>query len=255
VLRDFAMMSAMPHAIDDAQPWNNPLGPRSLAHALGLLKLTADDALLDIGCGRGEPLARALERWPCRGVGIDPDATAIDDAHERLAFAADRVSLQACEMGAADLTPGSFAAAICIGSSHAFGFEDALSACLGGVAKLLRPGGLLVLGEGYWKREPDAAYMEFTGMTPAEMRLEPDTFARFAELGWEAIFSVRSSDQEWDLFEGASCAKAEAAAHAAPDDTAAQELWSRRRHWRDGYLRWGRSTMGFGLYVLRAPAG
>jgi hypothetical protein len=25
----------------------------------------------------------------------------------------------------------------------------------------------------------------------------------------------------------------------------------RRRRWRDGYLRWGRSTLGFGFYVFR----
>lgn len=250
------MMPAMPHAMDDAQPWNNPLGPRSLAHALGLLALTADDTLLDIGCGRAEPLARALERWPCRAVGIDPDAAALADARERLAFAAERVELHPSTMDDASFEPGSFAAALCLGASHAFGRDDArLPACLDAVAELLRPGGLFVLGEGYWKREPDPSYMDFTGMTPAELRLEPDTFALFAEHGWACVFAARSSDTEWDLFEGASCARAEAAAHAAPSDEAAQQLWARRRHWRDGYLRWGRSTMGFGLYVLRAPAG
>lgn len=40
---------------------------------------------------------------------------------------------------------------------------------------------------------------------------------------------------------------------ASPDDPAALEALGRSRGWRDGYLRWGRATMGFGFYVFMKP--
>ena len=252
------MMAAMVHSEDQAQPWNSPVGPRTFAHAIGWLDLGPDDTLLDVGCGVGEHLALALERWPCRGVGVDPDGAALERARGRLAFAADRVRLQDRSMAEAELGAERLAAALCIGSSHAFGDmevpESCLPACLETLAGLLQPSGWLLLGEAFWRRKPDAAYLETTGMQAAELRLESDLFALFARHGYEAVLSVRSSDTEWDLFEGASCARSEAAAHAAPDDAAAQATWARKL-WRDAYLRWGRTTMGFGTYLLRAPAG
>ncbi len=39
-----------------------------------------------------------------------------------------------------------------------------------------------------------------------------------------------------------------------PDDPDAPAMLDRIRRWRDGYLRWGRDTMGFALYLHRVPA-
>jgi len=38
-----------------------------------------------------------------------------------------------------------------------------------------------------------------------------------------------------------------------PDDPDAAAMRKRIRTWRDGYLRWGRTTMGFALYLHRKP--
>ncbi|WP_222419909.1 class I SAM-dependent methyltransferase [Enorma burkinafasonensis] len=45
-----------------------------LEELLGKLGLTADDHLLDVGCGTGRVLAYAASRLPCRATGVELDA-------------------------------------------------------------------------------------------------------------------------------------------------------------------------------------
>lgn len=45
-----------------------------LEELLGKLDLTADDHLLDVGCGTGRVLAYAASRLPCRATGVELDA-------------------------------------------------------------------------------------------------------------------------------------------------------------------------------------
>ena len=45
-----------------------------LEELLGKLDLTADDRLLDVGCGTGRVLAYAASRLPCRVTGVELDA-------------------------------------------------------------------------------------------------------------------------------------------------------------------------------------
>ena len=41
---------------------------------------------------------------------------------------------------------------------------------------------------------------------------------------------------------------------ANPHDPDAQAMLERIRPWREAYLRWGRDTLGFGLYLFRLPS-
>lgn len=234
--------------------WNNPVDAASIDLALSLVEATATDRVLDVGCGTGEILARALERRPCSGVGVDPDIGALARARVRMEAVTDRVELLGCSLAEADLEPGSFAAALCVGSGHAFADEaDSLPGALRGLERLVRPGGVVVLGVGYWRRPPAAAYLEATGLQACEMRSLDETLVLVRDRGMELLACVRSSDAAWDRFESDFWARAEAAARESPEDPALRARWERVRGWRDAYLRWGRSTMGFVLLVLRTP--
>jgi hypothetical protein len=74
----------------------------------------------------------------------------------------------------------------------------------------------------------------------------------FAERkGLVPLYAAVSSDGEWDDFEWAHRRRHEEDAAFCPNTAQAQEDLVQSRRWRDGYLRWGRSTMGFGFYVYR----
>lgn len=49
--------------------------------------------------------------------------------------------------------------------------------------------------------------------------------------------------------------KVRSEAETNPDDPTLAARLKRIILWRDGYLRWGRATMGFGLYLFRVPQG
>jgi 23S rRNA (guanine745-N1)-methyltransferase len=50
---------------------------------VGLLALTGEDAVLDVGCGDGDHLAAIAERFGCEAHGVDISAAAIDAAAKR----------------------------------------------------------------------------------------------------------------------------------------------------------------------------
>jgi len=57
---------------------------------------------------------------------------------------------------------------------------------------------------------------------------------------------------EWDNFEWGYQRIIES--KAAAGDTAALTRRSARRAWMDAYLKWGRDTLGYGVYLFQKPA-
>ena len=240
----------------DGRTLNNPLDPSTLERALALVQADADGCVLDVGCGRGAMLERLLARLPCRGVGVDPRADEIDRARRRLARFGERVTLHACAMASVPVAPaeGSLDAALCVGASHAFGQgRDALPATFAALTRLLRPGGLLLLGEGCWRRPPEPEYLSAAGLDADELRPHHENVALGEAAGLRPIFAVTSSETAFDLFESAFWTEAEARARARPDDEQERARVEHVRRWRSAYLRWGHDTMGFALDVFRKP--
>lgn len=144
---------------------------------------------------------------------------------------------------------------ICLGSTHAFGKgEAAYPNALKGMAALVRPGGMLLVGEGYWKRPPAQPYLELIG-DPVGIYRDHAGNIKFADgQGLVPMYAAVSSDDEWDHFEWSHRMRIERERLLHPDDPAVAEKVARSREWRDGYLRWRRSTMGFGFYLFMKPS-
>ncbi len=65
--------------------------------------------------------------------------------------------------------------------------------------------------------------------------------------------SVASAD-DWDEYEWKYSASIERYAQERPDDPDVPAMLARIRRWGDGYLRWGRDTLGFGVYLFHRSA-
>lgn len=228
----------------------SPVSAEKMDRLLSLLPLTADQRVLDVGCGNAEVLMRLIERTGVVGVGVDPNAAMIALARRR---ARERISsgrLHVHDLAIADFVveEQSFAAALCIGASHAYGgYMHTLRA----FQRLVVPGGYILIGEGYWKREPVPAYLALLGATPDELTSHADTVARASTLGLTLLYSAVSSEDEWDVYEGLYCRAIEQYVAAHPDDPEAEDFRSFIRQWYNGYLQWGRDTLGFGFYLFR----
>lgn len=237
----------------------------TLAHAdrdiLGPLSDAALDAMLDrvhgtpartldVGCGKGALLARVHERFGGEVHGVEPNPDFAAATVNRLVANGAEFMVFESELEHAPLPRHGFDLAFCLGASHAFGTPDD---ALEGLAALVPPRGVVVLGEGYWRRDPDPEYAALLGGEDS-MRDHAGNAARGRAFGLSCEWARESTLEEWDAYEGAYAGAMRAWCDANPGDPETPAFRERIERWNAVYHRWGRDTLGFGLYVFRAHA-
>ena len=234
--------------------FNNPFSPERIENLLDELWLTADSKVLDVGCGEGELILRLVQRFNCEAVGVDVDETAVQTAHQKTANFAPNVTFHTAPFAELNFPANQFDACFSLGATHAFGeVGEALDNALASLKAITKPGGLIILGDGYWRQEPDPAYLQMTGIDPKELRTHDENIAAGQKIGLECVYAIKASRQEWDHFEGAFWLAAERDLLQNLGDAQLAAKVSRRRIWKKAYWQWGRETMGFGLYVFLVP--
>ncbi|MDQ0379820.1 SAM-dependent methyltransferase [Amycolatopsis thermophila] len=216
-----------------------PLGDDAVAALLGRAVPAEGARVLDLGCGGGEWLLRALELRPAaRAEGVDVARVALDHARREAGRRglADRLVLR--ELDAATFTADEpFDVVLCVGSTHAFG---GLLPALGAARKLLAPGGRVIVGEGYWERDPSPQAVEIFG----DLADLPTTVDAVTDDGWVPVYGHLSTRHELDDYEWSWTGSLAARALDQPDvlATAAEH----RHEWLRGY----RDSFGFLTLVL-----
>ncbi len=207
---------------------------------------------LDIGCGKGDLLVRFALRG-VRGIGVDRNPWFIADA-ERLAAAAGvagNLEWRTADAAVEPLVIGADIAA-CIGATGALGGPVTAP---GVVAHLLRPGGIGLIGEAFWREPPPAGTAEAFGMGPDEMVDLDATVARVAAGGLVPLAVVRASLAGWDAYEDAYAGAVERWADGHPDDPDREAFTEGAAMMRATWTAWRRASMGFAVIVVRRAAG
>jgi SAM-dependent methyltransferase len=220
----------------------NPLTPAKLDEVIEVLALPAGARVLDLGCGKGELLKRLAARYEIRGIGVDRSPALLDEARRR---APGGVTYVVADLSAF-ATGAPFDLAASLGAS-----VGGYRATLERLARHLHPGGLALLGEGYWRADPSRAYLAALEAKRDEMPDYPGLFAAAAEHGLEPRYAVTASVDDFDRYEWRWSLNGEryAAAHAGEpgvDDFLAWIRNGRRRYVELG----GRHTLGFGLFLF-----
>ena len=238
-------------------PFNNPIGSAKIDSVLGLLELPPDGRAIDAGCGMGELLLRAAGRHGVQGLGLDHDSKciAIAQANANARGLASRCQFIFEDARLFTAEPGTFDLAICVGSTHAFGMsEAAYPNTIERLQKLVKPGGYVLIGESYWRKTPAAEYLALIGEPVGIYRDHAENISFAEARGLMLLYATVASEDEWDDFEWRHYLNIRSKADSNPNDAALARRLARALQWRDGYLRWGRNTMGFGLYLFRAGA-
>jgi SAM-dependent methyltransferase len=229
-----------------------PIAAVPLFEALDVIAVSPVWRVLDAGCGRGGLLLDILAHYGCRGTGIDLDNDAIATAQrEAKARGLDgQASFEAVNARKYDQSER-FDLAMCIGASHAYENYESMLAHLSG---LIRATGYLLIGEGFWRKPPDDAYLEGYGLQADEMQSHAANARRAHAAGLEVIWSMVSRDEDWDRYEGLYRLSMAMHLRQTPDDPDHAAFAKRSSEWYDGYLRHGRETMGFSLYLMQRTA-
>lgn len=228
-----------------------PVGAPRMDRLLGLLRLESGAAVLDIGCGKAEVLVDLALRYGARVTGLDSSANALALAKAAFAGRAPDADATFVEGDVAEFEPVEpFDAIVWIGGPYLGG---SFAATVPALAAWLRPGGRLLLGQGFWMQPPAPAYLEATGIDAGELTDHPGTIACGTSAGLVLRYCCVSNRDEWDHFEGTIHANRERYAAEHPDAPDPQGRLDGARKWFAAQQRWGRDTMGFGFYIFAKP--
>lgn len=240
--------------MDDARLWElqadlalmNPTTPDRVLAAARLASVSAEDLVLDLGCGNGTVLALLAEAFDCRGLGIDcrPGAVLAARSLARARGLEDRVAFR-CDDAARPADPVHGATvALCLGAASAFGGIE------GAIAALRAPldaDGRAVLGERYWRTErvPPEFARDF-----ADCVTEYELLGIVREHDFSLAGIVRSGEPEFDAYEQAIWGACRAALERDPGD---DEVRAYLAGIQDEYLGYGREYVGWAMYVVSGP--
>lgn len=191
-------MDDLGHARYAELRWNAPLSDEHAATLVDRLDLQVADSVLDLGCGWAELLIRALERAGpgCSGVGVDTDEQLLVRGRAQAGERGVDGQLQLINAPAERWSEPADRV-LAIGVTHVWG---GTVAALQKLPALVRPGGRLLLGDGYWEREPsEAARATFGEQILSLTALVTEVLSA----GWRVLHQSSADQREWDEFESA----------------------------------------------------
>ena len=109
------------------------------------------------------------------------------------------------------------------------------------------------VGEPFWAAEPGDPYLAWLGMRRDAFGTHAGNVEAGVELGLTPLLALVSSGDDWDRYETLQWRAAARHAAAHPEDPDLPELLARVERGRHAYLTWGRSTLGWALYLFGRP--
>jgi SAM-dependent methyltransferase len=231
----------------------NPMSLAKTREMVEILRLKEDGHVLDVACGKAEFLCLVAERYEVTGTGIDASPFTSAAAKENVRARSLTGRIEILHMDGAKYEPDapeSHTMASCIGGSWVYGGHEGT---LKALRRMTRPGGLVLVGEPFWREDPEPEYLEKTGYVREQQGSHVGNVKAGEELGFAFLYSVVSSKDDWDRYESLQWQAAERYASSHPYDLDIEELLRKVRGNRDAYLRWGRECLGWALYLFRKP--
>ena len=157
--------------------------------------------------------------------------------------------MDAADHRAAD---GAFDITVCLGATWIHG---GLARTLVALSRATRPGGRIVVGHPHWRRPPTPEYLAESGLRLDDAGSIEANVAAGLGVGLRPWLVMASSEAEWDRYETLQWRAVERFLAEHPEDPDAAEIRARIERQRSEYLRWGRDTLGWAVYVFARPRG
>ena len=229
----------------------NPMSQIKLDGLFSLFKLKSGFKVLDIACGKGEPLIRLAELYNISGIGIDISPYFIKDCEKKKSERVPGSDIKFLEMDGAKYAPKInelFDLTMCIGASFVYnGFIETLKA----LKKMTKPNGLIVVGEPYWLKEPEDEYLKMSELKKEEFNSHFENINVGEKEGLNCIYTLVSNQDDWDNYETLQWWSVNDYITTNPDDPDNSELSNKTKKAKIEYLLHGRDTIGWAIYVFK----
>jgi len=229
----------------------NPMSVAKFEELIALLRLEPENRALDIASGKGEFLIRLAEQYGIEGIGVDLSPYFVSNARKHYQKRIPDAQLSFLEMDGADYkptAPENFSLVACIGASWIFdGYKETLIA----LSEMAAPDGWVVVGEPYWLKEPATKYLEAIDQKRNSFGTHDENMKVGQDLGLKPVYTLVSNKDDWDRYEGLQWYAAEDWARKNPEDPDVEEILKRVHKDRENYLRMGRETLGWAVYLFK----
>ncbi|WP_338703247.1 methyltransferase domain-containing protein [Streptomyces sp. Q6] len=229
---------------------HNPLTAEKLAALGASLHLSPGTRVLDLASGSGEMLCTWARDLGFTGTGVDISSVFTEQARAR-----------AAELGVADRVEFVHGDA----AGHVADQPVDLAACVGatwigggvaGTAELLdrslRPGGLMLIGEPYWRRTPpdEETAKACHASSVADFLRLPELIGQFQDLGYDVVEMMLADQDSWDRYAAAQWLNMRRWLDRNPADDLAPAVREELATEPAAYARYGREYLGWGVFAL-----
>jgi len=235
---------------ESAHRIHNPITPEKLATLGAALRLESGARVLDLGSGSGEMLCTWARDHGVIGTGIDMSALFTEQARRR-----------AEELGVADhvtfihgdaagyVSDEKVSVAACVGATWIGG---GVAGTIELLARSLRPGGIILIGEPFWRRLPPTEDVAkgCLAHSISDFVMLPELLASFDRLGCDVVEMVLADEDGWDRYEAAKWLTMRRWLEANPDDEFAAEVRAQLTSEPQRHATYTREYLGWGVFAL-----
>jgi len=235
---------------ESAHRIHNPITPVKLATLGAALRLATGTRVLDLGSGSGEMLCTWARAHGIIGIGIDMSQLFTEQAQRRaeeLGVAAQVTFIHGDAAGY--VSDEKVGVAACVGATWIAGGVAGTSALL---ARSLRSGGIILIGEPYWRQLPptEDVARECLAGSIADFLLLPELLASFGQLGYDVVEMVLADQDGWDRYEAAKWLTMRRWLEANPGDELAHDVRAKLTAEPGRHAAYTREYLGWGVFAL-----
>lgn len=231
---------------------HNPFTPEKLATLGAALRIERETRVLDLGSGSGEMLCTWARDYTIRGIGVDMSRLFSEQAKRRAdeLGVADRVTFIHGD-AAGYVADEQVGVAACVGATWIGG---GVAGTIELLAKSLRRGGIILIGEPYWLQRPpseDVAKGCHAGAI-SDFLLLPELLASLSKLGYDVVEMVLADKDSWYRYEAAKWLTMRRWLEVNPHDDFAKDIRAELNSAPERYARYAREYLGWGVFALMA---